>query len=729
MLFAELKRRNVFRVAVAYLAVSWLVIEVAETLLPAFGIPDWAFRFVVILLALGFLPTLIFSWAYEITPEGVKRESEVVREASITHLTAKRLDALTIVVIIVAAGFLIVDRYWLDPRLSEHTVPSPAGTAVQPPSSAKTGAAHFRSIAVLPFANRSANPSDAYFVDGIHDDLLTHISHIESIKTISRTSVMRYRETTKPIPEIARELEVDTVLEGGVQRAGEHVRINVQLIDARTDAHLWSEMYDRQLSAANIFAIQSEIARSIADALRAKLTSGASARFRNAPTDNLDALDAYFRGRQRMATRSVDALAEAIDHFGNAVTLDGNFALAYVGLADAYRLHTTYAGIFSADSYQKAQDAVDKALALDPQLGEAYATLATLTLPDLENAERAFKKALALNPNYAPTYQWYGEALSGFRPDRLPEALGLMRNALSLDPMSAIINNDYAEVLEIAGEFDDALKQYERAIEIDPRFVSGYRRIGELNASAYGRFDAAIRAFLKSDTMEPGQWLTASFLGEMYLNLGDLQQAQLWSDRAVALAPPGAALGLPMLVHRYRGDTAASLAGARDVQAAHARSLPALQLLAHADLTSGDFAAARERYLAAFPELARDNAKLPARGLLAAGELAIILWKAGEQETSEQLIQRCEASMAMLPRLGYAGYGILDARLLALRGDHSAALATLGRAVQQGWRHNWWYLLQHDPVLQVLHDEPEFQLIKRRIEVDVAAQLAGLPGA
>lgn len=349
-LLRELKRRNVFRTAIAYLALAWLLTEVAGTVLPGFGVPDWAFKFVVILLALGFVPVLLFSWVYEITPEGLKRERDVVRDDSITHLTAKRLDYATIAMLILAAGVLLADHLWLDNRTdSTRSRLSPEPEQSDSTTGRSEATPLLNSIAVLPFANRSNLPEDAFFVDGIHDDLLTYIAQIGSIKTISRTSVMKYRDSTQSVPDIARELDVATVLEGGVQRSGDTVRINVQLIDARTDDHLWSQIYDRELTAANVFTIQSEIATAIAEALRTELTPAARQRFENAPTDNLEALEAYFLGRQSMATRTVSDLARAVEYFESATTADPTFALAYAGLSLASALYENYAGLTGED--------------------------------------------------------------------------------------------------------------------------------------------------------------------------------------------------------------------------------------------------------------------------------------------------------------------------------------------------------------------------------------------
>jgi len=432
--FSELKRRNVFRVAIAYLAAAWLLTEIADTLFPAFGIPDWAFRFVVLALGLGFVLALVFSWAYELTPEGLKREKDVVRDASITHSTARRLDLITIVLVVLALGFVAVDRLWLGSQTAREESVHPevtAGESRPAEAQAQEGAESRRSIAVLPFANRSANPDDVFFVEGIHDDLLTHISRISAIKTISRTSVLHYRDTDMTIPEIAAELGVAAVLEGGVQRAGDQVRINVQLIDARTDEHLWSEIYDRQLTTANIFAIQTEIAESIAAALEAALSPAEERRLRDVPTRDLAAYEAYLIGRQRLEEQTTESTAEAVRYFGTALERDPGFALAWVGLADAY-LEQGDMGVAPSEMFQKARRAAESALKLNDELGEAHTTLGTLKfrMQDIEGAEKSYRRATELNPNYPRLKDWYGIFLAN--SGRWDEALEWRAAAVEL---------------------------------------------------------------------------------------------------------------------------------------------------------------------------------------------------------------------------------------------------------------------------------------------------------
>ena len=608
--FDELKRRNVFRVAIAYLAFAWLLIEVAGTLFPGFGIPDWAFRFVVILLALGFIPALVLSWAYEITPEGLRREKDVVRDAAGAKVTAKRLDWITIVLVVSAFAFIAVDRLWL--RNNEVLQqPAVASATQEPGEAAGLMTAVHNSIAVLPFANRSANPDDVFFVDGIHDDLLTFIAQIGSLKTISRTSVMQYRDSTKPIPQIAAELGVGTVLEGGVQRAGNQVRINVQLIDAATDAHLWSNIYDRELTASNIFAIQSEIASEIANALRETLTPQARQRIDTVPTENLAALEAYFVGKQSMALRTGEALDLAVEKFEEAVSLDPAFTLAWVNLADAARLSTAYGGKRTRDeSIRITRLAVDRALGLDGTLGEAHVALGNLRLweDDYAAAEAGYKRGIELNPNYASAYQWYGEMLGRELSGpgmigRMAEALELSRKAVELDPLSPIINNDYGEVLENAGRPDEALVYFRKAVDIEPRFISGYARIASLFAVSLGRLDEAALALYEIIDRDATDWSVMSWLGWLYLDLGDPDAVADWHRRALEAAPGDVVPDIAYEWQVHQGDYESALALARSRNESGWIEVWPREVLAHLLLKAGRTDEARTLFANAYPGL------------------------------------------------------------------------------------------------------------------------------
>lgn len=725
--FEELKRRHVFRVGIAYLAFAWLLIEIAGTLFPGFGIPPWAFRFVVILLALGFFPTLVFSWAYELTPDGLKREKDVVRDPASAKVTARRLDWITIALVITAFAFIIVDRLLLQ---EEPGVTAPA-TEVAATTARDTQGVGRNSIAVLPFANRSANPDDVYFVDGIHDDLLTSISQIGSIKTISRTSVMQYRDSTMPIPQIATELGVGTILEGGVQRAGNQVRINVQLIDAATDDHLWSRIYDRELTASNIFAIQTEIAGEIAEALRETLTPQTRQRIDSVPTENLDALEAYFVGRQSMVVRTGESLDKARTYFEEAVSLDPGFALAWVGLSNATRLAYSYGGdIELEEAISISLTAAETAFELDSTLGEVHIAIANHKrwMAQYDEAEAAYRRGIELNPNYASAYQWYGEMLGLYlggpgMTGRMAEALELSRKAVELDPLSPIINNDYGEVLARAGRAEEALVNFQKAVDIEPGFAPGFLEIALLNQSVFGQIDAAAAAMQRHYELSPRAG-AASWVAWSYLNLDDADQVEYWRKRAADHSDGDTVPDIAFESLIYRGEPEAALDLLRKAYNSDPRNPWVLELYSHLLIDEEKEEEAHGLFANAYPDLLSDNPPQPGETFRLVPTAALIQSLTGNPKAAERLVFHCLEFIASYPRMGYDGYGILDARLYAVLGDTPSALNALQEAVDAGWRDGWWYYLEHDPTLALLHGEPRFLEIRKIIEADMRTQRA-----
>ncbi|MGD8920437.1 MAG: hypothetical protein PVH90_06405, partial [Gammaproteobacteria bacterium] len=453
-LFEELKRRNVLRMAMLYVVASWVILQVADVLFDAMELPPTWTRLILAILILGFPLALIFSWVYEMTPEGIKREKDIDRGQSITPQTGRKISILTVVLLVVAIAIVAIDR--LIPESAMPVATKAVETSQSPPAPdpAQLAAEKFapppdRSVAVLPFANRSAREEDAYFVDGIHDDILTQLARIGSLTVISRTSVEKFRDSSQSIREIGDILGVKTVLEGGVQRAGDRVRINVQLIDVVTDAHLWAETYDRELTTSNIFAIQSEISQSIAESLKATLSPEEKAQIETAQTGNMAALEAYFLGRQAMARRTSASLAEAERQFKKAIELDPGYALAYVALADTYALQTGYSGLPQSEYESLAGPLVEKALAINDRLGEAYISLAGFSDPDEAAKEAHYRKGISLAPGYVSGYHWYGTFLG--RTGRPEEALVQLEEAARLDPLSAIVRVSMGGVNERLG--------------------------------------------------------------------------------------------------------------------------------------------------------------------------------------------------------------------------------------------------------------------------------------
>jgi len=636
-LIAELKRRNVFRVGVAYAIVGWLLIEVSSVLLPTFGAPDWVMKAFSSLVILGFPLTLVIAWAFELTPQGIKRENEIDPAESITHRTGRKLDFAIIGLLVLGVIFMFVDGYVLEtePAPVEEATESAAGQVVE-----EVAAAREKSVAVLPFANRSINAEDAFFVDGMHDDILTHLAKIRSLKVISRTSVMAYRDTTKNLKTIGRELGAATILEGGVQRSGNQVRINVQLIDAETDDHLWADIFDRELTAANLFAIQTEIATAIADALRATLSIEEQGRISAIPTENLQAYEAHLLGKQQLERRTTGAYAQAVDYFQRAVQLDPAFAQAYVGLAEAYILQAFYSSLPPAETLAKARAAVEQALKLNDQLGEAYNALAAVKEDenDFEGAEAAYKRALELNPNYTPALHWYAWMLNSLgRPE---EALELHRRASALDPLSGLIAVNVAGDLESLGRFEESEQWLDKAMKLAPDYPDLYFSIGGLRSSVDGRIDQAVIAFTKGLSLDPGSAGSFVRLGFAYLNLGGLSQAERLMRRSIEMNPEGAAPNVGMLaLELYRGNEAGALEYARKALAISPSEGLARANLVISALRAGHIAEARELFEEDFPELlSEENPTVNRRNYGEAMGLAAVLLSAGEQQRADRLL-------------------------------------------------------------------------------------------
>src|SRR5438128_4824756 len=435
--FAELKRRNVYKVAVAYAVVAWLVIQAASIFLPAFDAPPWVMKILIIVIVLGFPIALVLSWAFEITPEGIKLESEVAPNKSITRRTGRKIVALTIAVAVVAAGLLVFQF-----------VRSKTSTSASAPITSK-------SIAVLPFDNLSGDPQNAYFSEGIQDEILTRLAKIADLKVISRTSTQKYKSAPDNLRQIAQQLGVANILEGSVQKANDQVRVNVQLINALTDAHLWAETYDRKLT--DIFAVESEIARAVAETLQARLTGTAEHVLASRPTENPEAHQLYLKGRFFWNKRTTENIRKAIDYFQQAIEKDRAYALAYAGLGDAHAILPIYAFTAPNEDVPAALAAARKAVELDDSLAEAHTSLANALLfnVQLAAAEPEFRRALELNPNYATAHQWYGECLQG--EGRFAEAVAELQRAHQLDPLSQIISSSFRCALGVVGRRDVAV--------------------------------------------------------------------------------------------------------------------------------------------------------------------------------------------------------------------------------------------------------------------------------
>ena len=713
----ELKRRNVVRMAVLYTVAAWLILQVADVLFDALELPPVWVRLVLAVLILGFPLTLIFSWVFEMTPGGLKREKNVDRSQSVTRATGRKINILIIVLLVIAMATVALDRL----------VPETTTDVVQPSEVEKVvdnEAVDDKSVAVLPFANRSAREEDVYFVDGIHDDILTQLARLGSLTVISRTSVERFRSPTQSMREIGAILGVKSILEGGVQRAGDRVRINVQLIDVETDAHLWADTYDRELTTANIFSIQSEISTAIATALKAALSPDEKTQLADEQTQSMAALEAFFLGRQALEKRTDASLTATEQHFKHAIELDPEYALAYVGLADTYNLQTAYSGRSEESARELALPLIDKALAINDRLGEAYVAKAMLT-EDEELQEMLFKKGIALAPGYATGYHWYGIILEEL--GRTPEALLQLEQAARLDPLSGIIGGNLGSILETAGRFNEARARYEAVHSNNPEFPVAHFYLGSMAWGVDGRLDNAIVHIRSGIELDPGNPTRKWFLAQIWSDIGgDPEARRALEATRLAGANEENILFTKIVLTMNNGNFAEAVRDAETLHAIDPASTSALKILGINDLRSGRVDDAIERYRVALPELFNgDDPVVDYSNYSQAIDLSSLLQKAGDQAHAELLCSGAFAIIRDLPRLGISrGYRIEDVRIHALRGNKDLALAALRKAVDAGWRTMWPFYLKHEPILESLHGEPEYQTILAEVEADMAAQLA-----
>jgi TolB-like protein/Flp pilus assembly protein TadD len=554
--FSELKRRNVYKVAVAYAVVGWVIAQVATQIFPFLEIPNWIVRLVIVLLAIGFPIALVIAWAFETTPEGIK-----LTEYADAMPAASRQKKHAWIYIIVIGGAISAALFFL----GRYTAGNSA-TPRQDASAARTEAATVltaKSIAVLPFDSLSRDPDNAFFAEGVQDEILTRLAKVADLKVISRTSTQRFKSAPSDLREIAKQLGVMHIVEGSVQKSNDQVRVNVQLINAMSDAHLWADTYDRKLT--DIFAVETEIANTIADMLQAKLTGSEKLMMAAPPTTDTTAYELYHKGRSLWEKRSGDNIPKAIALYKEAIAHDPNYALAYAGLSSAYILAPFYADADRLDASAKAKDAALKALQLDPNLAEAHLALGKVLFfsdIDLAGANREYKRAIELKPNDAGAHHWFGNdtlaALGQFK-----EAIAESKRAVELDPLSIVINADLGGTFCYAGRYEEGAAQLRKTLGIDPTdFYARYnlgialqakgdlsgaiteyeraRQSGEntlvstlcAQAKAYaGDKDAATQMLRDLDQISQQREVVGYWRALLYLSLNNKDEAMRWLEQ------------------------------------------------------------------------------------------------------------------------------------------------------------------------------------------------------
>jgi TolB-like protein len=663
--FAELKRRHVYRVAIAYAVVAWLLIQIATQVFPFFEIPNWGVRLIVLFIVLGFPVSLILAWAFELTPEGIKRADEVAPNESITRRTGRKLDFLIIAVLLLVIAVFAYQRF------------GPAKKDLV----TMTAAIPEKSIAVLPFDNLSRDPDNAYFAEGIQEEIITRLSKIAELKVISRTSTQHYKSAPENLSEIAKQLGVANILEGSVQKATDRVRVNVQLIQVASDSHLWADTYDRKL--VDIFGVESEIAKAIAESLRAKLTGGEQQALAVKPTNNAEAYDAYLRGLALEARRwhSGEDLRKAISSYERSVQLDPAFALAWARLsrADAWLyFRGEDKTVARRDAAERALNTAQKLQPNSPEILLAQAYYQYWVLRDYELAKATFDGVGKVLPGNSDVL--FALAAITRRQGHWDESVAYWEQTLALDPRNTQLLTEQAFTYSMLRQFPAALKTYDRVLDIVPN--------------------------------DPD---TIAFEATIYQAEGNLEQAGKLLAGLNAQTPSfdAGVTEINQLILERHCDEAIRLIHSRFTESRDVSDIETIfgQLfLVGAQKCAGDIAGARATAQQLLPALETLCKKDPDNPNFAAG-LSRIHAVLGEKDAA---IKEAERAITLLPSLKDAvdGPGYVDnlAFVEVMVGEGSRAIPRLQRLLEIPYRHCLTpALLRLDPKWDPLRGDPRFQ--------------------
>jgi TolB-like protein/Flp pilus assembly protein TadD len=674
--FGELKRRNVYKVAVAYLVIGWLVVQVSTQVFPFFEVPNWAIQLVVLLLIVGFPIAVVCSWACELTPEGIKCEGEVDRSRLITRRSGRKFTALIVVVAAVAAG-LMVFRFLHSQQTIEQAKQVTPATEIES-----------KSIAVLPFENLSEEKANAYFADGIQDEILTRLSKIAELKVISRTSTQHYKSAPKNLPEIARQLGVAHILEGSVQKYGDAVRVNVQLIKAANDSHLWADTFDRKLT--DIFLVESDIANAIADQLQVHLTGREKQVIAAKPTDNPEAYDAYLRGlAYTLRTQNTPAnYLGAQKYFREAVRLDPKFALAWALLSyvDARGYHTTNLQPTAA-LREEARQAFETALALDRNLGEAWIAKGYYhygCVNDFETAVRCYEQARKFLPNSSRIPQ--SLAFVARDQGQWGRSESYFNEAERLDPRNVSLLTRHAQFYIALRRFPEALRKLDLILEIVPDDIDAMVEKAAI-AQAEGDLPraATLLAQVQPDAGDPTAWEQVA-----YQAILERRPAEIISRLKELLAKPDPGVGY------LNGELRFWLGWAQEV--------------------AGDHTAAQETWREAHTELEAFFKEQPENWSIL-NDLALIAAGLGEKAAAFTLIERAIALHPMEKDAANSPQSIdILARIAARLGEPDRAIAALEKILSIPCNGGMATgmpltpaLLRLDPMFDPLRNDPRFQ--------------------
>ena len=736
--WAELRRRNVVKVAVAYAIVGWLLVEVASVVLPTFKAPEWIMQVFTFLVIVGFPLALILAWAFELTPEGIKREKDVDRSQSITHVTGRNIDYIIIAALVLVLGFFAFDKFVLDPSRDAELVRATTEAVTEQAVETANAETADKSIAVLPFVNMSDDPANAYFSDGIAEELLNVLIKVEGLRVVSRSSSFAFKGKDISIPDIARKLNVDHILEGSVRKAGNTVRVTAQLIDVRTDSHLWSGTYDRELE--DIFAIQDEISSAIVDALKLALGLDMAGLNQLSKVISVEAYDLYLKGMQAYGVATVNSRQKAKSFFEQAIELEPAYAEAW------YRLARTIMYLYwTQPDFESPEAAALKAIELDPTLGGAYTVLSLIypwdrvEIPDLRT------KAVILSPNDAFVVLHYGRALEWLH--RAAEADRYIARAVLLDPLNLEYRNIYGLFNMYRGRTKKALAIAEDVVEDNPDYAEAWSTLGSIKAVNMGDLVGGVTSFLRATGIDPDRAYLYVKVAGIYLALGDLGTARTWLNRLRTAWPDYSqtdVLDYQWLYLDGQFDAARILAQEKFDADLTAREFFRIRLVVdllerNEYVEAIDLILDRGENLASFINAPVSESRYEMSGYNGSFSLAAYLQfayaKAGDTAKAKALVDRLrfyglEGRLQIdLEPLAHAY--LSEAQKLLREGQSDAALAALETAVNKNlridWSNNQWQFSIRDNILfSEIREHPRFLALLEIIESDMAQQKADL---
>ena len=705
-LFSELKRRNVIRVALVYIVAAWLLLQVADVVLNNIEAPNWVFQTILLLVVLGFPFAVIFAWAFELTPEGLKKEKDVDRSESKTHDTGRKLDFIIIAVLVLALVYFAYDKYVIDPA-QEDTL---ATASPQAEEISETDTPEM-SIAVLPFVNMSSDPEQEFFSDGISEELLNMLAQFPGLRVAARTSSFQFKGMNQDIAKIADTLHVAHILEGSVRKSGTRLRITAQLIKADDGFHLWSHSYDRELD--DIFAVQNDIAAAISEALKVKLAldmaSGTAQRPAVIPAANTQAYEAYLRGRQLIHRRGRESLEDAVRHLERALRLDERFAPAHahLGIATSLLLESpqSYGTLSLEEVQRRATPHFERALELEPNLAEAHGGLALLTMNngDPELAIKYAHRALELNPSYIDAMNWLYLALGSLGEYQEQEAI--IERILSIDPLSIIGRLNYATRLSSRREIERSHELSDRLLE--QNLWAGYTTHADTAIYHEGKVAEGLSWSLQAYAADPGDMLSNTYLVQSFNWVGEHDEARRVSD------------SLAYMVDIAEGRIDDAIKSTQRKLALDPNNQEVIVTAADVLYFADRFDDARplyERLLDFLPEGRPIN-----NALDATIRMALSRRKAGDELGAQAAFETVKNDLEKRYSLGFDNQFLrrIDAMLAAYNNDPDTALAALNSALQLGLRNPLFF---DEPVFEDMQDDSHFIALREELAGFLAAE-------